>query len=82
MEPPMNADAFARFISFRLRIERRVTDNLFIPIELFAEDSKGERPLSRLSDTDQTGNRGQLRGRPFHCWPMATAPHPVVSIRA
>jgi hypothetical protein len=37
MKPPMNADGFRRLASFRLRIERRVTDNLFILIELFAD---------------------------------------------
>jgi hypothetical protein len=37
MEPPMNADWFVLFKSFGLRIERRVIDNRFISIELFAD---------------------------------------------
>jgi hypothetical protein len=37
MEPPMNADGFARFAPFRPGIEHRLIDNLFISIELFTD---------------------------------------------
>jgi hypothetical protein len=51
MEPPMNADGFARFAPFRPGIEHRFIGNRFISIELFADGRQAIGwPSSRSRD--------------------------------
>jgi putative addiction module killer protein len=71
IEPPMNADWFAGFVSFRSRIELCVIDNLFISIELFADglsrwltglrDSTMRAPIAARFQILAPANPGDVR---------------------